>query len=380
MFELQDSDMEPRKVQPSVDQGPSCLDIHDFSRTTTRRPSLQAFSAFPDAGSASTIANSSNSHSVQDGSSDEGSSPLPPQIRRQHPSLRHSTAYHDERSSGNSLVIVDALEGSRPKIWSLAQTATSDSPPGLRKSPGSPLSDRYGFQQRLLNDASAANASVCGYYRDLHTDPSFMSTAQPLPSHLGSDHSNSKPMTSPWINGHSPILQTSSPTGHPDVLNLTPDSSPTSYVIGQSGLGSMSPQAQQTALTTASGRFPIVEEKESSVLRNEQCIVKPEVNTGEYEPASLEMSRGDARNFCRGQQSASRMALQGTCLSEAASRLSVHPLYTSSVEKHDKGSTKNGPHRLHPPQSMVSTSSSPSSCMSNCTAFKPVSKSDVKSM
>ncbi|XP_064466908.1 iroquois-class homeodomain protein IRX-4-like isoform X2 [Ornithodoros turicata] len=372
--ELQDPEIEPRKAPLEPESG--CLDVHDFPRTAQQQHSLQAFSAFPGGGSASSIANNnSNSH---DASSDDGSNPLPPQMRRHHhSSLRHSGGYHGERTAGNTLVIVDALEGSRPKIWSLAQTATSDSPPGLRKSPGPNLTNRYGFQQRLLTDTTAGNASVGGYYRDLHTDPSFMSTAQSLPSHMGAGHSNAK--ASSWLNGHAPTVQSSSPTGHPDVLNLTPDSSPTSYVIGRSNLGSMSSQAQPPALTTASGRFTMEDDKDPSVIQSEQCVVKPEVNSGVYDSGALEMSPSDVRNFCRGQHASSHIALQGSCLTDtgvpgtiSTLRLPLHPLYTSSGDKHDKGTNKDGPQRLHPPQSLVNNS--PPSCMSNSTAFKPVAK------
>ncbi|KAK8764344.1 hypothetical protein V5799_033047 [Amblyomma americanum] len=358
----------------------SCLDLQSLAQHGASHGSLPtaAFSSYSSKNIS--VANSSSNHSVHDTSSDDGSGPISPRIQRS--SLRHPNAYHEDRPSGNSLVIVDPLEGSRPKIWSLAQTATSDSPPGMRRSPGPPLSDRYGFQQRLVSEGSAgASAAASGYYRDLHTDPSFMSTTQPLHAPLG--HQSSK-QPAAWINGHSPMAPSSaSSTGHTDVLNLTPEGSPTSYVLGRQSMGCISPQPPQSALSSVGRRFALAEEKEPTAVRHEQCLVKPEGNV--YEPTAHDMAVGDGANFCRRQhQAQALMSLQGSCLTEAAtsaalaaSRLPVHSSYMAPGDKIEKVTGKVGSPHLQT-AGLAAGNSNP--CMSNSTAFKPVSKSDVKSI
>ncbi|XP_040355104.2 iroquois-class homeodomain protein IRX-4 [Ixodes scapularis] len=376
--DLHDSDLETRKPPSSLDRTDvSCLDMQGLARQGGPHPSLHA-TAFPAySGNAISTANSSSNHSVHDTSSDDGSGPISPHM--QHSSLRHSGSYHDDRSPANALVIVDPLEGSRPKIWSLAQTATSDSPPGLRRSPGLPMGDRYGFQQRLVSDGNAGNAAASGgYYRDLHTDPSFMSTTQPLHSQLSHQTSNKQS----WLNGHSPMAPSSaSSTGHPDVLNLTPEGSPTSYVLSRSSLGCISPQPQQSSMSTVGRRFSMSEDKESAVMHSDQCVVKPEA--GVYESSSLDIATGDTANFCRRQQSL--VSLQGTCLSETAtsaaalpvSRLPIHSPYMTTGGKMDKVGTKVGSPHLQSNASLGNSNGG--SCASN-TAFKLVSKSDTKSI
>lgn len=294
--DLQDPDLETGKPPPPLERAEAiCLDMQGLPRQSVPHSSLQAFPGY--SSNAISAGNSSSNHSIHDTSSDDGSGPISPRL--QHSSMRHTATYHEDRSSANSLVIVDPLEGSRPKIWSLAQTATSDSPPGLRRSPS--LGDRYGFQHRQVTDTNAGGAAVSGgYYRDLHTDPSFMSTTQPLNSQLS--HQNSK-QTSAWLNGHSPTPASS--TGHPDVLNLTPEGSPTPYVLGRSSLGCISPQ--QSALPSVGRRFSSADDKDPGVLRTGQCTVKPE--TGVYESAVLDIATGDAANFCRRQQAQSLLSL-----------------------------------------------------------------------
>ncbi|XP_037501521.2 iroquois-class homeodomain protein IRX-4 [Rhipicephalus sanguineus] len=375
--ELQDAELDARK--PVMDRGDTgCLDLqsltpHGGGHGSLPTPTYSSYSS-----KNISVANSSSNHSVHDTSSDDGSGPISPRIPRS--SLRHHGAYHDDRSSGTSLVIVDPMEGSRPKIWSLAQTATSDSPPGMRRSPVPPLNDRYGFQQRLVSEANAGTAvATSGYYRDLHTDPSFMSTTQPLHAQLG--HQSSKQSTS-WINGHSPMAPSSaSSAGHTDVLNLTPEGSPTPYVLSRPSMGCISPQPQQTTLSSVGRRFALTEDKESAAARHEQCLVKPEGNV--YETNVHDMAVAEGANFCRRQQQAQAlMTLQGSCLTEAAtsaalvaSRLPVHSTYMTAGDKMDKGKV-GSPHL----QTSGIGGGNSSSCMSNSTAFKPVPKSDVKSI
>ncbi|KAL1440051.1 hypothetical protein MTO96_009868 [Rhipicephalus appendiculatus] len=370
--ELQDTELDARK--PVMERGDTgCLDLqsltpHGGGHGSLPTPTYSSYSS-----KNISVANSSSNHSVHDTSSDDGSGPISPRIPRS--SLRHHGAYHDDRSSGTSLVIVDPMEGSRPKIWSLAQTATSDSPPGMRRSPVPPLNDRYGFQQRLVSEANAGTAvATSGYYRDLHTDPSFMSTTQPLHAQLG--HQSSKQSTS-WINGHSPMAPSSaSSAGHTDVLNLTPEGSPTPYVLSRPSMGCISPQPQQTTLSSVGRRFALTEDKESAAARHEQCLVKPEGNV--YETNVHDMAVAEGANFCRRQQQAQAlMTLQGSCLTEAAtsaalvaSRLPVHSTYMTAGDKMDKGKV-GSPHL----QTSGIGGANSSSCMSNSTAFKPVPKS-----
>ncbi|XP_077543407.1 homeobox protein caupolican-like isoform X2 [Haemaphysalis longicornis] len=367
--ELQDADLDVRK--PVMERAEaSCLDLQSLAQHGGGHGSLPAVGFSTYSSKTISVANSSSNHSVHDASSDDGSGPISPRI--QHSSLRHPGAYHEDRSSGTSLVIVDPLEGSRPKIWSLAQTATSDSPPGMRRSPGPPLNDRYGFQQRLVSEANVgANA---GYYRDLHTDPSFMSTTQPLHGQLG--HQSSKQAAS-WMNGHSPMTPSSAPSaGHADVLNLTPEGSPTSYVLGRPSMGCISPQPPQSAIGR---RFALAEDKDA---RHDQCLVKPENSV--YEPAAHDIA--DGANFCRRQQQAQNlMSLQGNCITEAAtsaaalaaSRLPVHSSYITSGDKIEKVTGKLGSPHV---QATGLAAGNSGACMSTSTAFKPVSKSDVKSI
>ncbi|KAL3190820.1 hypothetical protein MRX96_019082 [Rhipicephalus microplus] len=89
------------------------------------------------------------------------------------------------------------------------------------------------------------------------------------------------------------------------------------------------------------------------------------------------------RTFCRRQQQAQAlMTLQGSCLTEAAtsaalvaSRLPVHSTYMTAGDKIDKAKV-GSPHL----QTSGIGGGNSSSCMSNSTAFKPVPKSDVKSI
>ncbi|KAH9362628.1 hypothetical protein HPB48_001275 [Haemaphysalis longicornis] len=308
----------------------SCLDLQSLAQHGGGHGSLPAVGFSTYSSKTISVANSSSNHSVHDASSDDGSGPISPRI--QHSSLRHPGAYHEDRSSGTSLVIVDPLEGS----------------------PETSQRGKRGCQR--------------WDYRDLHTDPSFMSTTQPLHGQLG--HQSSKQAAS-WMNGHSPMTPSSAPSaGHADVLNLTPEGSPTSYVLGRPSMGCISPQPPQSAIGR---RFALAEDKDA---RHDQCLVKPENSV--YEPAAHDIA--DGANFCRRQQQAQNlMSLQGNCITEAAtsaaalaaSRLPVHSSYITSGDKIEKVTGKLGSPHV---QATGLAAGNSGACMSTSTAFKPVSK------